>query len=163
MTSVLFVCLGNICRSPAAEGILRHKARQNPLLANLRVASCGVGDWHVGHLPNEKMRETSQLRGIVLTSRAQLFKPEFLDEFDYILAADREVLFDLHRHARDTAQKSKIHLMSVHSSLYPGEDIPDPYFGGQEGFELVFDMLEDCCDGLLNHLSKEHKGDGDGS
>lgn len=152
MASVLFVCLGNICRSPAAEGILRRMAAGKPQFEHLKIASCGLGDWHIGRLPDSRMREAAQTRGMDLTSRAQLFRPSFLDQYDYILAADRAVLNDLFRFAKTPQQKAKIHLITAYSSLYKDQEVPDPYYGGDMGFELVLDMLEDACQGLLDQI-----------
>ena len=154
MSSVLFVCLGNICRSPAGEGILRHMALQEPLLKDLRIESCGMGDWHIGHLPDERMRLATSQRGVNLSTRAQKFHPRFLEEYDYILAADHEVLNDLYRHAKTPEHRAKIHLITHFSSLYKDQEIPDPYYGGEAGFELVLDMLEDSCQGLIVDLLK---------
>lgn len=154
MVSILFVCLGNICRSPAGEAMLRHLSEKMELSEALTVQSCGMGDWHVGQLPDERMREASQLRGINLTSRAQQFRPEFLIEFDYILAVDKEVLADLYRYAENPEQKAKIHLVTEFSKSYFNKEIPDPYYYGGNAFELVLDMLEDSCEGLLQHLHK---------
>lgn len=156
MISVLFVCLGNICRSPAAEGMLRHMAAQDPSLPELRVESCGLGDWHVGQLPDERIRYAAKARGITLANRAQVFKHHFLDEFDYILAADHEVLNDLYRYATNPEHKAKIHLITDFSKAYKNEEVPDPYYQGEHAFELVLDMLEDSCQGLLEHIHKEH-------
>lgn len=154
MTSILFVCLGNICRSPAAEGLLRHKAEPLSEFKDLHIESCGLGDWHVGQLPDPRMRDAIKNRGIILSSRAQRFRPSFLDRFDYILAADKEVLKDLYHFAHTSEHKAKIHLMTAFGITFKGEEVPDPYYGGDAGFELVLDMLEDACDGLLTHLKK---------
>jgi protein-tyrosine phosphatase len=152
MPSILFVCLGNICRSPAAEGILRYKAQAEEGIRDLHVQSCGLGDWHVGQLPDERMREAAQIRGYTLSSRAQQFEDPFLDQFDLILAADSMVLNDLHRYAKTPDQKAKIHLITRFSSSYEGQDIPDPYYQGEGGFQLVLDMIEDSCEGLIEYL-----------
>lgn len=155
MNSILFVCLGNICRSPAAEGILLHLAGklQPPIV--IYVESCGLGDWHTGNLPDERMRKAAELRGIVLTSRAQAFRKEFFDTFDYILAADNKVLHQLQAWADKANQKAKIHLMSTFGTAFKGAEIPDPYYGEHGQFELVMDMLEDACRGLLEHLKEK--------
>ena len=155
MPSVMFICLGNICRSPAAEGILKHQAAKQGLNLDLRVESCGIGGWHIGESPDIRTQEAAKNRGIVLSSRAKKFDPSFLQEFDLILAADSEVLHDLYRHAKTPEQKAKIHLINDFSEYYKGQDIPDPYYRGEAGFDLVMDMLEDACQGILEHLSKK--------
>lgn len=154
MTSVLFVCLGNICRSPAAEGMLRNLIQKEPDL-NIVVKSSGTGDWHLGQLPDIRMRDVAKLRGLTLTSRAQLFKKEFLDEFDYILVADQKVLHDLYLVAEDPKHKAKIHLMTEFSSSYKGQDIPDPFYGHDADFHRVLDILEDSCEGLIEHIKRQ--------
>lgn len=148
---VLFVCMGNICRSPAGEGILRHFASQDPSLA-VYVESCGIGDWHIGQAPDRRIQEASKARGIVLTSLAQQFQHAFLDEFDYILAADKEVLKFLYHYAKTPNQKTKIFLMTAFSPIYAGQEVPDPYYQSNGAFELVLDMLEDSCQGLLQYI-----------
>lgn len=153
MPSVLFVCLGNICRSPAAEGILRATAEIQGV--DLHVESCGIGDWHIGQLPDERMRDAAKARGVILSNRAQQFKPNFFDRFDYILAADKEVQNDLYYFAKTPEQKAKIHLITDFSGSYSGEEIPDPYYLGEGAFETVLDMLEDSCNGLIEHMRKQ--------
>ena len=148
---VLFVCMGNICRSPAGEGILRHFASEDPSL-KLVVKSCGIGDWHLGQAPDRRIQEASKARGIALTSRAQQFQPAFFEQFDYILAADKEVLKFLYHYAKNAEQKAKIFLMTAFSPIYAGQEIPDPYYQSDGAFELVLDMLEDSCQGLLQHI-----------
>lgn len=153
MPSVLFVCLGNICRSPAAEGILRHLAEKGSR-SDIYVESCGLGTWHIGQLPDERVQEATKKRGIILASRAQQFRFDFFDRFDYILAADHEVLNVLHQHAKTLDHKSKLHLMTAFSHGYVGVEVPDPYYGTDAAFESVIDMLEDSCEGLLEHIQK---------
>lgn len=157
MVSILFVCLGNICRSPAAEGIFRHMASQELEFPLVHIESCGLGDWHVGQLPDVRIRSAALERGINLSNRAQHFRVGFLEEFDYVLAVDREVLSDLHRFAKQANTKAKIHLMSEFSELYKNEEIPDPYYQGEAAFELVLDMIEDCCRGLMEHIKEFHQ------
>lgn len=149
--SVLFVCMGNICRSPAGEGILKHLANQDSSL-NLNVESCGIGDWHVGQAPDFRIQEAAQLRGITLTSRAQQFQHIFLDQFDYVLAADKEVLKFLYHYAKTSEQKNKIFLMTAFSSIYKEQEVPDPYYQSHGAFEFVLDVLEDSCQGLIHHI-----------
>ncbi|WP_068466506.1 low molecular weight protein-tyrosine-phosphatase [Candidatus Protochlamydia phocaeensis] len=150
---IIFVCMGNICRSPAAEGILKHLASHRPSL-DIYAESCGIGDWHIGQAPDRRIQEASRARGIVLTSRAQQFQKSFLDHFDYILAADKEVLKFLYHYAKTPEQKAKMYLMTEFSSTYQGQEVPDPYYQSGGAFELVLDMLEDSCEGLLNHIEE---------
>lgn len=157
MISVLFVCLGNICRSPAAEGVLRHLVTKAGKKDQFHIQSCGIGDWHIGHLPDERMRHSAESRGLVLSSRAQQFKLKFFDSFDYIFASDHEVLNALYQHAKTPAQKAKVHLMTVYSHSYRDQEIPDPYYLGEGDFEVVLDMLEDSCEGFLEHLNKQNQ------
>ena len=156
MASILFVCLGNICRSPAAEGIMRHMASQHSDLAHLHVESCGLGDWHLGRLPDERMRSAAKERGIILMSRAQNFRLHFFQQFDYILAADREVIKVLYSFAKEPTEKAKIHLITAFGSTFKNEEIPDPYYQGGAAFELVLDMIEDACQGLIDHLKSKN-------
>lgn len=154
MASIMFVCLGNICRSPAAEGIMRHLVeKQNPP-EDIYIRSCGIGNWHLGQFPDERMQSVAKVRGVNLSSRAQQFNLSFLDEFDYILAADHEVLNTLYQYAKDPKHKAKIHLITEFSPTYHGQEVPDPYYQGNGAFDLVLDMLEDSCEGLLSHIKK---------
>jgi len=152
MPAVLFVCLGNICRSPAGEGVLRALLEKEKMDDLVDVASCGIGDWHVGQLADQRMRSAAGERGIVLASRAQAFTRAFLDDFDMILAADREVMHGLHRFAKSPEHKVKISLITSFSSAYKDEEVPDPYYGSKADFDLVLDMLEDSCQGIIKQL-----------
>lgn len=150
MASILFVCLGNICRSPAAEGVLRHMAQKENL--PLHIESCGLGDWHTGKLPDERMREAAKSRGFILASRAQKVSPSFFDKFDYILAADHKVMNELYKYATTPDYKAKMHMITHYSKLYKDQEIPDPYYDGEAGFEHVLDMIEDSCEGILENI-----------
>jgi low molecular weight protein-tyrosine phosphatase len=152
MVAIMFVCLGNICRSPAGEGMLQHLVDSSETSTDFTIASSGIGDWHVGQFPDSRMCQAASERGIMLTSRAQVFKVEDFDQYDYILAADHEVLNDLYHYARSLQDKSKVHLITAFSPSYHNEVVPDPYYGGVSDFELVLDMLEDSCEGLLQKL-----------
>lgn len=154
MISVLFVCLGNICRSPAGEGILKQLIDEEEDILEIDVASCGIGGWHVGQLPDSRMRKAANDRGIVLASRAQQVETEFFDQYDYLLAADHEVLRDLLHLAQTPEQKAKVHLITKFSKSYPNQEVPDPYYGGSADFDLVLDMLQDACQGLLVEIKK---------
>lgn len=152
MAQILFVCLGNICRSPAAEGILRHRLSNEPSLRHIEVQSCGLGDWHLGRLPDLRIQEAALRRGISLTSRAQPFLLEFFDKFDLILTVDREVLNTLLQHAKTLEHKNKLHLITKFSTQFRDQDIPDPYYAGDGQFDYVLDMIEDACEGLIQYL-----------
>lgn len=154
MTAVLFVCLANICRSPAAEGLLKHMAASKLGEGKITVASCGIGDWQLGELPDARMRVVAQRRGVTLASRAQQFKLSFFDEYDYILAVDKEVLRELHRYASHPQHKAKLNLITAFSPIYREQDIPDPYYAGEYAFDQVLDMIEDSCEGLLDHIQR---------
>lgn len=155
MVAIMFVCLGNICRSPAGEGMLKHLLENTDSFEDANIESSGIGDWHVGQLPDSRMRKAALKRGVTLTSRAQVFKPEHFEKFDYILAADHEVLNDLYRYARTPEEKSKVHLVTAFSRSYRQQEIPDPYYGGASDFELVLDMLEDSCEGLIQEIKQK--------
>lgn len=150
MISVLFVCLGNICRSPAAEGVLRNMAILKS--KDLHIRSCGLGSWHEGQLPDARMQDAAKRRGLVLSSRAQEFRMDFFDRFDYILAADHKVLNSLYKYAKVPEHKAKVHLITSFSPSYHNQEIPDPFYGGDPMFEMVLDMLEDACEGFLSHI-----------
>lgn len=152
MVAVLFVCLGNICRSPAAEGLLKYLNEREKGVKNLQVASCGMGSWHVGQLPHDEMRQAAEERGVTLSSRAQQFDQAFLENFDYILAVDHNILNELYQHADTPDLKAKIHLITEFSQTYFREEIPDPFYRGRAAFDQVLDMLEDSCLGLIQHL-----------
>lgn len=153
MPAILCVCLANVCRSPAAEAMLRHLAEKGNF-SDIVVDSCGIGDWHMGKLPDERMQRAAHDRGLVLSGRAKIFDSSFFDSFDYILAMDRMVLHELYVHARTPENKAKIHLITDYSITFRGEDIPDPYYKGEGGFETVLDMLEESCECFLRACSK---------
>ena len=143
--SVLFVCTGNICRSPTAEGVLRHLAAEEGM--ELRIASAGIGDWHVGHAPDERAQHHAKGRGYDLSAlRARQVRPGDFAEFDLILAMDRGHLRALERMA-PPEHRHKLRLFAA------GRDVPDPYYGGPEGFEQVLDLVEAACRDLLRELN----------
>ncbi len=151
MTRVLFVCLGNICRSPAGQGILEAMAKERGL--DLEVASCALGDWHLGSLPDPRMRKAAKKRGLELKSRAIVFHPDFFESFDYILAADNAILAEIEQRAEGDWPTNHLHLIGDFSTKWKGQEVPDPYHGTEEDFELALDMLEDACSGFCNYLT----------
>lgn len=150
-TRILFVCLGNICRSPAAEGVFRTIAEQQHLQDSLTIDSAGTGGWHVGERADPRMRAVCQRRGYTLTSRARRVEDEDFARFDHIFAMDRDNERDLL--ARCPPQfKDKIRLFRSLEDAPDDLDVPDPYYGGDEGFEHVVDIVERCSQRLIDEL-----------
>ncbi|MCA9530990.1 MAG: low molecular weight phosphotyrosine protein phosphatase [Myxococcales bacterium] len=153
MIRLCFVCLGNICRSPTAEGIMRHLLREEGLDGRVEVDSAGTGGWHVGERADPRARETARARGFTLDSRARQVTPSDFARFDYLLAMDRANVRALEALAPDTAARAKIRLLRSFDADAPaGAEVPDPYYGGDDGFEQVFDICEAACRGLLAQL-----------
>ncbi len=149
-SKILMVCLGNICRSPLAEGIMRVK-----LSKDFIVDSAGTGGWHAGELPDKRSISTAKNRGLDITSqRARQFKISDFDTFDYIYVMDNSNYKDVMALAPNEEAKSKVKL--ILNELFPNEnvDVPDPYYGGQDGFENVFDMLNEACDVIAGKLKR---------
>lgn len=149
---ILFVCLGNICRSPAAEGVLRTLAARAGVGDRVEIASAGTLGYHAGELPDPRMRAAAKARGYVLESRAQAVTLAHLDRFDHVLAMDDDNLRNLLALAETDAQKAKIARFVSHCRAHRADKVPDPYYGGPEGFERVLDLLEDGCRGILATL-----------
>ena len=151
---ILFVCLGNICRSPAAEGIFNQKIKERDLEKLFVVDSAGTGGWHVGNLADPRMRETALSRGIELTSRSRKIEQSDLYEFDHILVMDNDNLDAVKSLSKDhnNLVNSKIKLILSYSKSSQLDEVPDPYYGGQNGFEKVLDLLNDAIDELIDSL-----------
>ena len=151
---ILFVCLGNICRSPAAEGIFNQKIKERDLENFFVVDSAGTGNWHVGNLPDQRMRSTALSRGIELNSRSRQIEENDLYEFDHILVIDKDNLNAVKSLTKDQKNpiNSKIKLILNYSKNTQLDEVPDPYYGGQNGFEKVIDLLDDAMDGLIDSL-----------
>lgn len=154
---ILFVCLGNICRSPAAEGIMTKIVEKNELQDLIEVDSAGTSGWHEGELPDERMRSHGEKRGYDFCSRSRKFNRDDLHRFDYVIVMDKDNYNTVIAMAAEQKQREKVHLISEYAvQSNHGHDIPDPYYGGPAGFELVLDLLEDACEGLLKVIKKEH-------
>ena len=155
MTRILFVCLGNICRSPTAEGVMRKLVRDAGLGDAVEIDSAGTGGWHVGAAPDPRSTEAAQRRGIVLEGAARRVQPDDFRRFDLILAADRENVANLRAIAPDEEARGRIHLLREFDPTTAGSpdlDVPDPYYGGPNGFEEVLDQVEEACRALLEEI-----------
>tara|TARA_Y100001968_G_scaffold287066_1_gene288183 strand:+ start:477 stop:950 length:474 start_codon:yes stop_codon:yes gene_type:complete len=151
---ILFVCLGNICRSPAAEGIFKQKIKDRDLENLFVVDSAGTGGWHVGNLADPRMRQTALKRGIKLTSRSRKIEKNDLYEFDHILVMDKDNLNAVKSLVDDKLHplNSRIELILSYSKNSPLDEVPDPYYGGQNGFDEVLNLLDKAIDELINSL-----------
>lgn len=154
---VLFVCLGNICRSPAAEGAFTSLVRDSGLEEYFIIDSSGTGNYHIGELPHSTTRKIAGERGIELTHRARQFHPLDFEEFDYILAMDSNNYMDVLSLARTPEHKNRVFKYRYFDPGHDGEpDVPDPYFGGIDGFKNVQNIVERTAKGFLDHLKKNH-------
>jgi protein-tyrosine phosphatase len=153
-----FVCLGNICRSPTAEAVMRHLVTQAGLADRFVIDSAGLGDWHVGGPRDNRSQKVGRKRGILLEGVARQFQPEDFDRFDHVLAMDRQNLAGLLALAPDDAARAKVRLLRSFDSAAPPEaEVPDPYYGGPRGFDEVFDICQAACQGLLDDLRRNHE------
>ena len=151
-TRVLFVCLGNICRSPAAEGVFLDLLERENLNDAFEVDSAGTGNWHVGKRADPRMRAAAERRGIDLPSRARQIEPEDLSRFDWIITMDDSNLANVRALDPSGNSHDRIVPLTSHCSRHAASEVPDPYYGGEQGFEHVLDLLEDACSGLLKRL-----------
>jgi protein-tyrosine phosphatase len=153
-TAVLLVCMGNICRSPTAEGVLRHKAEAAGLMHLLYIDSAGTHDYHVGSAPDARAQKAALGRGYDLSAlRGRHVSDQDFERFDYILAMDRDNLNNLQKRCPEQ-YKHKVRLYLTFSSRFPNLNVPDPYYGGNKGFEQVLNMVEDAADGLLAEIAR---------
>jgi protein-tyrosine phosphatase len=149
---ILFVCMGNICRSPTAEGVMRHLLAQEGLADVVEVDSAGTGAWHAGSPPDRRATQAARSRGIVLEGTARHVTEEDFESFDLLLCADADNVAALRAIAPPGAQ-DRIRLLRSFDPASDGDlDVPDPYYGGDRGFEDVLDQVEAACRGLLVHV-----------
>jgi protein-tyrosine phosphatase len=153
---ILFICLGNICRSPAAEGIMKSIIKKHNYENQIEVGSAGIIDYHSGESPDKRMKSLAKKRGYNLESIARQFNPKIdFGSYDCIIAMDNENYFTLIELDPEGKFTNKIYKMAEFSSKYDVEEVPDPYFGGPSGFETVLDILEDACTGLFNKIKED--------
>jgi protein-tyrosine phosphatase len=154
MVRVLFVCMGNICRSPIAQGVFEDVARREGLEDQVFVDSAGTGNWHVGSLPDERAQRSASLRGLDLSSqRARQITPEDCENFDYVLTMDEENYRAVAALCRGSAVVRPFLDFATDS---PEREVPDPYYGGPDGFEHVLDLVEEASEGLLEDIRERH-------
>ena len=149
---LLFVCLGNICRSPAAENIMNLLIEQEGLGDRFICDSAGTGGWHVGALPDRRMRDAAQARGMNFVGSARQFQAKDLQEFDLILAMDNDNYYNILALDSKADFTDKVQMICDYCQTHSDQEVPDPYYGGADGFNYVIDLLFDACGGLLKAL-----------
>lgn len=150
-TKLLFVCLGNICRSPSAENIMNHLIKKENLIDNFECDSAGTSRYHIGASPDKRMTMAAQKKGIQLKGKARQIEDFDLEYYDLILAMDKSNYDDILALDRTGKYKNKIKLMCDFTTQFKDKEVPDPYFGGESGFDYVIDLLLDSCEGLLKY------------
>ncbi|KAL6858727.1 hypothetical protein ACP4OV_017729 [Aristida adscensionis] len=162
--AVLFVCLGNICRSPAAEAVFRNLVSKRGLDTKFHIDSAGTIGYHEGNKADSRMRSASKKRGVEVTSISRPIKPSDFRDFDLILAMDRQNYEDIlnaferwrHKEPLPDSAPNKVKLMCSYCKRHTESEVPDPYYGGPQGFEKVLDLLEDACESLLDSIVAEN-------
>lgn len=149
---LLFVCLGNICRSPSAENIMTHLVAEAGLSDRIVCDSAGTSSYHIGSAPDRRMQAAASQRGIALTGSARQFVPADFDAFDLILAMDEDNYRNILAMDRHDRYRDKVKLMCDYAQQHGDREVPDPYYGGPDGFNYVIDLLMDACQGLLMQI-----------
>lgn len=155
MSRVLFVCLGNICRSPTAEAVMARLIAEAGLESSIEIDSAGTGAWHVGSPPDARATVAAAARGIAMRGTARQVTAEDFEAFDLLIAMDAENYRDLRALAPDPEAAAKVRLLRAFDPASAGvasRDVPDPYYGGEDGFDHVLDLVEAACAGLLTEL-----------
>ena len=156
MISVVFVCMGNICRSPTAEVVFRHYVENAGLSGQILIDSAGTHDYHVGDAPDSRAQQAAQQRGYDMSDlRGRQVEEADFFRFDYVLAMDRANFAILQRLAPPDSE-ARLRLFLEFARHHSEREVPDPYYGGADGFERVLDMVEDAAEGLLQHISQRH-------
>jgi protein-tyrosine phosphatase len=155
---LLFVCLGNICRSPAAEGIMNHLVTAAELNDHIICDSAGTSGYHIDEPPDRRMTAAAKQRGILLPGRSRRFESTDFEMFDLILAMDQDNYRTLLSRDPTSRYHPKVRLMCDYCQQFPDREVPDPYYGGPEGFNHVVDLLLDACSGLLQEVTQNQLG-----
>ncbi|MEO0536220.1 MAG: low molecular weight protein-tyrosine-phosphatase [Cyanobacteria bacterium P01_A01_bin.123] len=155
VSKLLFVCLGNICRSPSAENIMRHLVEQQQLTDQIICDSAGTSSYHIGSSPDRRMAMAAKQQGITLVGRARQFQAQDLVQFDWILAMDRQNYRDILALDPQGKYHDKVRLMCEFCRHHGDDEVPDPYYGGVDGFNYVIELLIDACEGLLETVMAE--------
>jgi protein-tyrosine phosphatase len=154
--AVLFVCLGNICRSPLAEGVFRHLARARGLEDRFEIDSAGTSSYHEGDPPDARSAAVARARGVELTGRSRPLNPADLDRFDFVITMDQEIQDSVELIGRRNGARAVIQLLRAYDPEAGNNlDVPDPYYGGARGFEHVHDLIERSCASLLDSIVRE--------
>ncbi len=153
---LLFVCLGNICRSPSAENIMKHLIKEQGLDGEIICDSAGTSSYHIGSPPDRRMTAAASRKSISLKGRARQFEISDFENFDLILAMDKDNYRDILYLDREGKYKDKVRLMCDFAQNHSEIEVPDPYYGGVDGFNQVIDLLLDACGGLLEFVEKEN-------
>lgn len=158
MVKVLFVCLGNICRSPLAEGVFKHQVREEGLENKIRIDSGGTSGWHIGERPDPRSIEVAKVNGIELDSYGRKAIGDDFKLFNYIIAMDRNNYDDLKNLSESSMEgAAQLLLMRDFDDIGKGQDVPDPYYGGDDGFTYVYELLDRSCRNLLEKIKVDHQ------
>ena len=154
--NILFVCMGNICRSPTAEGVFRRLVQEQGLEQQIEIDSAGTHSYHIGKAPDSRAQHAASKRDIDLSDlRARQFRAEDFADFDYVLAMDQANYYDMLA-LHEGQPPNNFSLFLDYAKHYPEQEVPDPYYGGDQGFEHVLNLIEDASRGLLSHIRQQH-------